>query len=71
MATLKIKYKNNYSTCACTILIVATLYLFDFMGIATHDLALALTLRGWDLEYSTPYDQFPLLISMSPYILIQ
>jgi hypothetical protein len=41
-------------------LILATLFLFDFMKDATYDLASALTLRGYDLEYFTPYDQFPL-----------
>jgi hypothetical protein len=52
-------------------LILITLSLFDFMRVATIDLTLALTLRGYDLEYSTPYDQFPLLISKTFDILIQ
>jgi hypothetical protein len=41
------------------------------MRISTLDLALPLTLRGCDMEYFTPYDQFPLLISKSLHILIQ
>jgi hypothetical protein len=52
-------------------LIVATSLLFDFIMIATNDLALALTLRSCDLEYFKLYDQFPLLISKLFYILIQ
>jgi hypothetical protein len=52
-------------------LILITLSLFDFMRVATIDLTLALTLRGYDLEYFTPYDQFPLFISKTLDILIQ
>jgi hypothetical protein len=52
-------------------LIVVTSSLFDFMRVATLDLALALTRRGCDLKYFTPYDQFQLLISKSLYVLIQ
>jgi hypothetical protein len=50
---------------------VATLLLFDFMRVATCDLALAMTLSSCGLEYFKPYDQFPLLIFKSFYILIQ
>jgi hypothetical protein len=52
-------------------LIVVTSFPFDLMRVATFDLASALTLTGCDLEYTTSYDQFPLLISMSLDILIQ
>jgi hypothetical protein len=52
-------------------LILATSFLFDFMRVATFDLTSALTLRGCDLKYFTPYDQFPLFISKSLLILIQ
>jgi hypothetical protein len=51
-------------------LIAATLHLFDFMKVATCDLALALTLNVCDLEYFKSCDQFPLLISKSLYVLI-
>jgi hypothetical protein len=55
----KIKYKKtNSSTWAYTILNLATLFLFNFTGVATFDLALVLTLRGCDLDYFTSYDQF-------------
>jgi hypothetical protein len=57
---LKIKYKIQFFNLACIMLILFTSFLFDFMRVATIDLALALTLRGCDLEYFTPYDQFPL-----------
>jgi hypothetical protein len=52
-------------------LIIATSSHFDFMRVATLDLALALTLKGCDLVYFTQYDQFPPLISRSLHILIQ
>jgi hypothetical protein len=52
-------------------LIIDTSSLFDFIRVATLDLALALTLRGCDLKYFTPYDQFLPLISKSLHILIQ
>jgi hypothetical protein len=51
--------------------IVVTSFLFDFMRVATCALALSLTLRGCDLVDFKSYDQFPLLISKSPYILMQ
>jgi hypothetical protein len=41
-------------------LILVTSSLFDFMRVATIDLALTLTLRGCDLEYFMSYDQFSL-----------
>jgi hypothetical protein len=66
---LNIKY--ICSTWACTIFFVATSFLFHFMTVATLGLALALTLRGCDLEYFKPYVEFPLLMSMLLYILIQ
>jgi hypothetical protein len=50
---------------------VATTPLFVFMRVATLNPASTLTLRGCDLEYFTPYDQFPLFISKSLHILIQ
>jgi hypothetical protein len=50
---------------------IVTLSPFDFMRVTTFDLAPTLTLRGCDLEYFTLYDQFPLLIFVSLYILIQ
>jgi hypothetical protein len=50
---LRLNIKYNSSTWACTILIVATLSLFDIMRISTLDLALALTLGGCDLKYFT------------------
>jgi hypothetical protein len=68
---IKIKYKIFSSTLVCTKLILSTSFLSDLMRVVTLDLVLALTLRGCDLEYFTPYDQFPLLISMSLHILIQ
>jgi hypothetical protein len=37
-------------------MILVTSFLFDFMRVATFYLASALTLRGCDLEYFTPYD---------------
>jgi hypothetical protein len=52
-------------------MIVATSFLFYFMRVATCAFALASSLRGCDLGYFKPYDQFPLLISKSLYILIQ
>jgi hypothetical protein len=52
-------------------LILATLFIFDFMKISTFDLALALTLRDCDLEYFTSNDQFSFLISKSLDMLIQ
>jgi hypothetical protein len=51
--------------------IVATSFLFDFMRVATCAFALTLTLRGSDLGYFKPYDQFLFFISKSLYILIQ
>jgi hypothetical protein len=66
---LNIKYIS--STWACTRLIVVTSLSFDFMRIATCDLALVLTFRGYDLEYFKSYDQFSLLIFKPLYILIQ
>jgi hypothetical protein len=68
---IKIKYKIFSSTIVCTKLILSTSFLFDLMRVATLDLVLALTLRGCDLEYFTPYDQFSFLISKSLHILIQ
>jgi hypothetical protein len=50
---------------------VATLILFEFMRVATYLLAWASTLRGCDLGYFKPYDQFSFLISNSLHILIQ
>jgi hypothetical protein len=41
-------------------LILATLFVFDFISVATIDIALVLTLRGCDLEYFMSYDQFSL-----------
>jgi hypothetical protein len=49
----------------------ATSFLFDFMRVDTCAFALALTLRGCNLSHLKLYDQFPLLISKSLYILIQ
>jgi hypothetical protein len=51
---LNIKYIS--STLACTILIVATLFLFDFMMVDTLDIVLSLTLRSCDLEYFNLYE---------------
>jgi hypothetical protein len=50
---------------ACTMYIVVSSFLFVFMRVVTCALALALTLRGCDLGYFRPYDQFLLLISKS------
>jgi hypothetical protein len=52
-------------------LILITLFLFDFMRVDTFDFDLVLTLRGCDLEYFTSYGQFSLLIYKSHDILIQ
>jgi hypothetical protein len=52
-------------------LIIVTSLLFDFMRVVTCALALALTLRCYDLEYFKLYDKFSLLIFKSIYILIQ
>jgi hypothetical protein len=41
---LKIKYKNNFFNLSLHNMNLATLFLFDFMRVATFDLALALTL---------------------------
>jgi hypothetical protein len=46
-------------------------FLFDLMRVATLDLVPALALRGCDLEYFKPCDQFSLLISELLYIFIQ
>jgi hypothetical protein len=61
------KRNIKYISCtwACTILIIVTSLLFDFIRLATCDLVLALTLRGGDLGYLEPYDQFSLLVSKS------
>jgi hypothetical protein len=66
---LNIKYISL--TLACTMLILITLFLFDFMRVGTFDFDLVLTLRGCDLEYFTSYGQFSLLIYKSHDILIQ
>jgi hypothetical protein len=52
-------------------LILVTSFLFNFVRVVIFDLASALTLRGYDLKYFIPYDQFPLLISKSLDILIR
>jgi hypothetical protein len=59
MRILKIKYKTQFFNLSLHNVILATSFLFDFMRVATFNFALALTLRGCDLEYFTLYDQFP------------
>jgi hypothetical protein len=66
-----VEHETLLATYIVSLLIVVTSFLFDFMRIATYDLGLALTLRACDLVDINPYDQFPLLISMSLYLLIQ
>jgi hypothetical protein len=46
-------------------LIIVISFLFDFMRVATNDLALVLTLRACDLLDFNPYDRLSLLISKS------
>jgi hypothetical protein len=67
----KIKYKRLFFNLSLHKVDSFHFFLFDFMRVATFDLALALILRGCDLEFFTPYDQFSLLISKSLNILIQ
>jgi hypothetical protein len=71
MPILKIKYKIHLFNLSLHNADCCHFIYFDFMRVATCDLVLALTLRGCDLEYFKPYDQFTLLISKSLYILIQ
>jgi hypothetical protein len=68
---LRLNIKYISTTWACTMLTLTASFLFDFVRVATFDIALTLTLRGCDLEYFTPYYQFLLLISKLLDILIQ
>jgi hypothetical protein len=61
MPTLKIKYKIYFFNLSLYNVDYFHFISFDFMRIATCDLALALSHRGCNLEYFKIYDQFTLL----------
>jgi hypothetical protein len=71
MLILKIKYKIHFFNLSLHNIDSCHLISFDFIRVATFDLASTLTLRNCDLKCFTPYDQFIVLISKSLDILIQ
>jgi hypothetical protein len=71
MPILKIKYKIFFFNLSLHNVHSYHFVSFDFMRVAIFDLASTLTLRGFDLEDFTLYDQFSLLISNSLDIFIQ
>jgi hypothetical protein len=68
---LKIKYKIHFFNLSLHNIDFWQFISLDFIRVSTLELASILTLRGYDMEYFTCYDQFPLLISKSLHILIQ